>query len=142
MTQIRGFKDDYAWASNFCQAPVTYDGFKWPDNEHPFHWKKTPDRGFQALIMQAGTAWDAKRLGRQAPLRPDWEQIKKLVMFDLALAKFQQNPRLRQLLVATGDAEMIEDNTWGDTYWGVCRGRGHNYLGRILMSVRDLLRED
>ena len=41
--------------------------------------------------------------------------------------------------MATGDAELVEGNTWNDTYWGVCNGVGHNHLGKILMQVRQEL---
>ena len=45
----------------------------------------------------------------------------------------------------TGDAELIEGNTWHDNYWGVCscskcNGRGKNRLGKLLMKVREELR--
>lgn len=140
--EIRGFRGNYAWASSFYQAPVEYRGILWPDNEHPFQWSKTLDPGYRALIKWASTAEEAKKRGREAPLRTDWERIKKRVMFDLVMAKFTQNPRLGKILVATGDVDLIEENHWRDTYWGVCNGVGHNYLGRILMSVRYLLQED
>jgi ribA/ribD-fused uncharacterized protein len=139
---IRGFRPPYEWASNFCQAPVLYKGIMWPDNEHAFQWSKTFDPAHRDLIRLAQTARDAKRRGRQAPLRPDWDQVKKIIMFELVLAKFCQHPHLADRLIATGDAELIEDNTWNDTYWGMCRDQGHNYLGRILMMTRDLLRAD
>ena len=41
----------------------------------------------------------------------------------------------------TNNEELIEGNTWNDTYWGVCNGRGQNHLGKILMKVRSLLKE-
>ena len=40
-------------------------------------------------------------------------------------------------LINTGDAILIEGNTWGDTYWGVCDGVGENRLGKLLMEVRE-----
>jgi hypothetical protein len=40
------------------------------------------------------------------------------------------------LLLATGDMELIEDNDWDDTYWGVCNGAGENNLGKLLMKIR------
>jgi hypothetical protein len=60
-------------------------------------------------------------------------------MYGLILGKFQ-DPELKTKLLATGDAELIEGNWWGDVYWGVCNGEGRNELGKILMQVRDELR--
>ena len=60
-------------------------------------------------------------------------------MRSVLLAKFAV-PELRDALLATGDVELVEVNTWGDTYWGVCRGRGRNQLGRTLMRIREDIR--
>ena len=140
--QIRGFRDNYAWASNFYQAPIVYQRHTFPDNEHAFQWKKTLDGIWGERIIAAETAWDARKLGRQAPIRGDWEIIKKRVMFDLNWAKFTQHPRLQKVLLRTDGVELIEENTWNDTYWGVCNGVGLNYLGRTLMMIRDILKDD
>ena len=45
---------------------------------------------------------------------------------------------LRQQLLDTGDAELVEGNSWNDTFWGVSArtGKGKNWLGRLLMQVR------
>lgn len=63
-------------------------------------------------------------------------------MYEVCRAKFLQNPDLADKLVATGDAELIEGNTWGDTVWGVCNGSGENRLGEILMRVRSEIQND
>ena len=47
------------------------------------------------------------------------------------------NPQLRQMLVDTGDEELIEGNTWGDVIWGVYKGVGTNWLGKLLMEIRE-----
>jgi predicted NAD-dependent protein-ADP-ribosyltransferase YbiA (DUF1768 family) len=60
-------------------------------------------------------------------------------MRDLLRQKFA-HPELRRLLLATGDAELVEGNTWGDRFWGVCAGRGQNHLGRLLMAIRAEIR--
>lgn len=82
---------------------------------------------------------DAKKLGRKVMLRDDWEEVKDDLMYKIVLAKFLQNPSLAEALEQTGNAKLIEDNHWGDTYWGVCDGVGENKLGEILMRVRDEL---
>uniref|UniRef100_UPI00345E83CD NADAR domain-containing protein n=1 Tax=uncultured Duncaniella sp. TaxID=2768039 RepID=UPI00345E83CD len=50
------------------------------------------------------------------------------------------NPALAEKLIATGDAELVEGNYWHDTVWGVCDGVGENHLGKILMRVREELK--
>ncbi len=62
-------------------------------------------------------------------------------MLDLLRIKFTI-PTLRERLLATGDQTLIEGNTWGDTYWGVCRGVGLNNLGTLLMQVREECRAE
>ena len=84
---------------------------------------------------------DAKRLGRRVRLRNDWEDVKDKVMYDICIAKFMQNKNLAQLLIETGDATLIEGNTWGDRVWGVCDGVGENRLGKILMQIRAKMKE-
>lgn len=62
-------------------------------------------------------------------------------MYDICIAKFMQNKNLAQLLIETGDATLIEGNTWGDRVWGVCDGVGENRLGKILMQIRAKMKE-
>jgi ribA/ribD-fused uncharacterized protein len=71
--------------------------------------------------------------------RADWEAVKLEVMKEILRLKFSE-PSLREALLATGDAPLIEANTWNDTFWGVCRGRGQNHLGRLLEEVREEIR--
>ena len=63
------------------------------------------------------------------------------VMYQVCKAKFLQNPDLARKLVETGDAELVEGNTWGDKVWGVCDGVGENNLGKTLMRIRDELQK-
>ena len=69
------------------------------------------------------------------------EEVKDKVMYEIVLAKFTQNPDLKEKLLATGDEHLEEGNTWGDTIWGTVDGVGENRLGKILMRVRDELNE-
>ena len=83
----------------------------------------------------------SKRLGHKVKLREDWNEVKDNIMYEVCKAKFEQNEDIRKLLLETGDATLIEGNTWNDQYWGVCRGKGRNQLGKTLMRIRDELRE-
>ncbi len=55
---------------------------------------------------------------------------------ELVLRQKFSHPGLLALLLATGDMELVEDNDWDDTYWGVCNGVGENNLGKLLMKIR------
>ena len=60
-------------------------------------------------------------------------------MAALIAQKFDKG-ELALALKYTGDAELIEGNNWGDTFWGVCNGVGENHLGKLLMARRAQLR--
>lgn len=132
-THIDAFEGDYEFLSNFFE----HNGWT---VEHHFQAAKTDDPVWVARILSAGTPGRAKKLGRQAPLRPDWEELKVHVMRTLLAVKFS-SPELALRLVWTGEAELVEGNWWNDTYWGVCKGRGENRLGKLLMDLRNVLVE-
>ena len=137
--RIDRFRGQHAFLSNFHRAPFTWCGHTWPTSEAAFQAGKTHDERMRERIRTAASPAEAKRLGRRADLRCDWERVKDDVMHAILKAKFAL-PELRDALLATGDAELVEGNTWGDVYWGVCGGRGRNQLGRTLMRVRDDIR--
>lgn len=136
---IASFSGEYRFLSNFYPAEVWEFGMKFPTAEHAFQAAKTLDESERRKIQKAETPGQAKRLGRTVELRPDWEQIKLDVMRAILLDKFTRNPELADWLMATDPAKLVEGNTWGDTYWGVCEGKGHNMLGELLMAVRSEL---
>ena len=142
METISRFSGDYAFLSNFCSSLIVMDNQQYSTVEHAYQAAKTTDMALRAeftapLVFLSSRK--AKRMGRLLPLRPDWEAIKDSVMLELLRAKFQL-PYLRASLLRTGDAYLVEGNTWGDTYWGVCNGVGLNKLGILLMQVRDEIR--
>ena len=57
-------------------------------------------------------------------------------MYVINFEKFSCNFYLLHKLLTTGDAKIVEGNTWGDTFWGVCGGVGENHLGKVLMRIR------
>ena len=68
--------------------------------------------------------------------------MKLNVMYDAIRAKFTQHAELRQLLLDTQDAKIIE-HTENDDYWGDGGdGKGKNMLGKILMKVREELKKE
>jgi predicted NAD-dependent protein-ADP-ribosyltransferase YbiA (DUF1768 family) len=61
-------------------------------------------------------------------------------MATIVTNKFK-DPILRKKLLDTGDADLVEGNTWHDQEWGAYKGVGNNYLGKILMVVREHIKE-
>lgn len=138
MPPITEFTGQYRFLSNFwhCVAGILLDGDTYPSVEHAFQAAKTIDLAEREKIRACEKPGDAKTLGRLVTLRPRWEQQKRMIMTYLVRQKFSRDPVLRQSLIQTGDAELVEGNHWNDTYWGMCNGVGQNWLGQILMLVR------
>lgn len=135
-TVIDSFTGEFRFLSNFFPAEVESEGISYPSVEHAYQAQKSSDRSERRAIATCGSPGKAKRLGRRIALRADWESAKVGTMTDLVRQKFSRHVDLRELLLATGEAELIEGNTWGDRFWGTCDGIGANHLGRILMQVR------
>lgn len=145
---IKEFQKEYRWLSNFPDCEVVLDGLTYRSVEYAYQAAKTLIMSERAHIIAAGYAGEAKRRGKLVTKRPDWEQIKLQVMEDLLRQKFSQK-YFRDKLLATGDQELIEGNSWHDVFYGVCNGKckkgphssyGDNHLGKLIMKIRDELR--
>lgn len=146
---IDSFTGDYAFLSNFWAEPVTLKGITFRTAEHAYQACKNPDPQYRGEIIAAGSPAAAKALGRRAPLRPDWEQVKVNVMRAVIAAKFAPTTELSHRLMLTGNEHLVEGNTWGDKFWGCVREPhengtwvGRNELGIILMAQRETLRHE
>ena len=133
------FRDSYAFLSNMYPSPIvmtertTGKLLHFTCAEAAFQAAKCPER---AREFENLTGPQAKKLGRQVSLRADWDTKRIAYMRCILKAKFTQNPELAKALRATGDIVLVEDNTWGDKFWGVCKGVGENNLGKLLMEIR------
>lgn len=133
------FRESLAFCSNMHLAPV----FGYPSTEHAYVAAKTLDRSLRARIRREPSPHRAKQMGNPKrkeciihSVRPDWNEVKLQVMETLLREKFTRHPELTRLLLRTGTLELVERNSWHDTFWGVCNGRGENHLGRLLMKIR------
>jgi N-glycosidase YbiA len=148
----------FGFLSHFHPAPIALDGETWPTVEHFYQAQKSDDPGYRTAIRNAVSPGMAKRLAAppDAPRRvsqqswfrkhgtlprADWADVKLDIMRRADGAKFSQNPPLAALLLATGTAELIEDSPF-EPFWGSGKdGSGENWAGRVLMEVRERLRE-
>lgn len=136
MKPIDSFSGRYRFLSNFWYQDVQLDGVTYATVEHAYQAAKTLDPSIRQLVRMAGSPGQAKRMGNRIILRPAWDAVKLVVMLDLVRQKFQNSLLLTMELRNTFDASLIEGNHWGDTFWGVCNGKGENNLGKILERVR------
>ena len=132
---ITSFSGPYRFLSNFWIANLRIGDMHFISAEHAYQAAKSLDPEDWKNISTIETPGGAKRAGRLLKIRPDWEEIKLDVMEIILREKFS-NPELAHRLHETGDQELIEGNRWGDTYWGICRNKGENHLGKLLMKIR------
>lgn len=137
---IDKFFGEYRFLSNFWPCKVEFDGEIYDSVEHAYQAAKTLNKDHRDMIRSSKTPGEAKKLGKKIHIREDWEYFKIHIMSNLVAQKFRMNEDLANMLLATGDEELVEGNTWGDTFWGTCKGTGHNHLGKILMGVRQELK--
>lgn len=156
--KIYGFQDEHRWLSNFWDAEIVYEGITYPTVEHYYVAMKSKvddtvsvqdeegnfsEVSIREVIAKLPTAGKAKRYGRDIViLRDDWDEVKVDVMREGINQKFN-HPHLKEKLLATGNIDIIEANTWGDVYWGVDAktGEGKNTLGELIMEKRNELRK-
>jgi ribA/ribD-fused uncharacterized protein len=134
----------YGCFSNFSKHGFVLEGRYWTTSEHYFRAQKFAGTPHEEEVRLARAPKIAAEMGRDRsrPLRSDWEEVKEEAMRRALRAKFTQHDDLRVLLLATGDAEILE-NAPGDLYWGIGRdGTGKNRLGALLMELRAALRRE
>lgn len=137
MKDILAFQGDHRWLSNFWPSTVILDGDIFPTVENAYQAAKVDKSMRKGFINIAPGA--AKKLGRSIEIRDNWDNLKLDVMRGLIQQKFASGTPLAVKLKATGTCLIAEGNTWGDTFWGVCNGRGLNMLGKLIMAQREKL---
>lgn len=168
MPIIREFQGEYRFLSNFWPCTVTIEPipgtvFVYPSAEHAYVHAKVGYSGqYLGQIVGCETPGQVKRLGKSLPVAPGFQGRKVEEMLKIVRTKFTApwNPHLARMLVATGDATLIEGNTWHDNFWGrcscpACEHRREyndscgleeacidNSLGKILMQVRQEIVDD
>ena len=129
------FRGKYYFLSNFYPAKITYRGFNFNSVEHGYQaFKAIYEEDFRK-IQYAKSSKSAKRLGSLIPVRDDWDDIKLNIMYNLLEEKFSILYFKERLLEI--DEPIIEENDWGDTFWGVYNGKGENNLGKLLTKIKN-----
>jgi ribA/ribD-fused uncharacterized protein len=89
-----------------------------------------PSPALAAMAAHGLYTWD---------VTPNWVEIKFDRMRRVLRAKFDQHPALREILINTGHARLVEAGTVSNAVnrlWGEVDGVGQNMLGVMLMELR------
>ena len=138
--------EPYGCFSNFSPHEIYLQGTSWSTVEHYYQAQKfvgTIDAALVQMIYTAQTPEEAAALGRDRTrlVRPEWEQVKTEVMREAILKKFLTHRDIQAILIST-ENELIVENSPCDYFWGCGEDKtGDNHLGRILMSVRQEIRQ-
>jgi len=129
---------------SFSAHSFSLDEKKWPTAEHYYQAQKFTNIDFQTKIHNALTPAEARKFGNKwfVKKRADFKKVRITLMTRAIYTKCKTHSFVCQALLDTGDKD-IADNSFTDYFWGCGRdGRGSNHYGKILMRVRQKLKEE
>ncbi|MER9463485.1 NADAR family protein [Mesorhizobium sp. M0387] len=144
----RASEKPYGAFSNLFRREIEFEGERFATSEHAYQAGKARKPEVKAWLMAAPSPallamaahglyyWDVS---------PGWSRTKFDRMRCVLRAKFTQHEDLRELLVSTGSARLIETATVDNEVnrlWGEVNGQGRNMLGELLMELRAKLQND
>ena len=138
----RANEKPYGAFSNLYKCPVEFEGTVFPTSEHAYQAGKARKPAVRQWILSAPTPALAAMAAHGLyvwDVVPDWAQTKFERMRAVLRAKFDQHPALRELLLSTGTARLVEAGTVNNAVnrlWGEVDGKGENMLGVMLMELR------
>ena len=149
--------EPHGYLSNWFASPFVIDDIQFSSAEQYIMYRKCMIFGDQASADAVLATDDTKQqqdIGREAKgyIGSVWAGRRQLIAIQGLLAKFSQNEELKQKLLGTGDAWLVEcahsDTIWAcgirlneDERFDARNWCGQNILGFALMEVRDILRK-
>ena len=148
---VGGIHSEFQPLSNWYPCKVQFKGHTFNSSEQAYQWAKADfcqDDAAASKLLFTTSPRDAKDLGSEIKgLRDtDWDQKKNGIMEEILRSKFRDNKDLKKQLLDTKDIILAEASR--DRHWAVGlpinsadlfitkKWTGHNWLGRILASVR------
>ncbi|GJE95754.1 NADAR family protein [Phanerochaete sordida] len=136
----------YFGFTNFSPYPVEFEGKSYPTSEHLFQAHKfldaRPDLAERIRNAPSARAAREEATKLRQYQRGDWFNVNLGLMEQVLETKFTKHAVLRDMLLSTGDVDIVQ-NSPDDGFWG-CGGdhQGRNELGKALMRVRTRLRNN
>ncbi|XP_055306012.1 uncharacterized protein F44E2.8-like [Sitodiplosis mosellana] len=139
--EISIFRGKYFFLSTLYLSDIKYQKYVYNSVEHIYQTARCAEKSDKEKMRNVTTPKAAKILGKFIKPRPYWDVEKMRAMSHGNELKFLRHPKLRKKLIKTGNKQLINQNYWHDTYWGVCgctkhKKTGMNLLGKILMKIR------
>ena len=148
---INRFDGRYAFLSNFYPCKIEHEGIVYNSVEAFYVAMKCNSNqtidgvyytpvDFREMIAKIPSPGRVKRIGQKIKIRADWDS-KKLEFMTWAVNEKFKDTELKEMLLMTGDVEIVEGNYWHDVEWGQCscdkcKNKGKNLLGKLLMKLR------
>lgn len=138
----RANEKPYGAFSNLYPRPIEFEDRVYPTSEHAYQAGKASKLAVREWILSAPTPALAAMAAHGLyvwDVVPNWAEIKFDRMRAVLRAKFEQHPDLKELLLSTGEARLVEAGTVNNAVnrlWGEVDGKGQNMLGVMLMELR------
>jgi len=149
---INNFRGKWFFLSNFYPCLIEHRGIKYPSVEHYYVAMKINDmqlingvyytpNDFRELISKIEPASEVKKISKKLKLRNNWDE-KKIDFMKWGLKEKFKDEKISELLLSTGEEDLVEGNWWHDNIWGSCYcyqcgNTGENLLGKLLMEIRE-----
>lgn len=135
---INQFKGDYDFLNNRFGCRFVWQGLRYGSVEAAFQASKCEDEA-ERKVFAGCSADKAVMRGKELIPYHGWEETQLDIMESILSAKFGQSPALMGKLAETGNCILTNGNNKHDTFWGVdlYRWEGENYLGKLLMKIRE-----
>lgn len=141
---IHEFRDDTRWLSNFTKCKIEINGVIYPSVENAYMSMKSRDKEWKKRCVTLSPA-QSKVEANKIQLRENWDEVRIQAMNHCLKQKFNQEP-FKSKLIATGNENIQEGNVWNDTFWGIDLTQtpnvGENHLGRLIMNIRETLKDE
>lgn len=143
----RANEKPYGAFSNLYPRPIEFEGSVFATSEHAYQAGKASKQAVRDWILSAPTPSLAAMAAHGLyvwDVVPNWAQIKFDRMRAVLRAKFEQHVDLKDLLLSTGNARLVETGTVNNAVnrlWGEVEGKGQNMLGVMLMELRTEFRQ-